>query len=88
MTSVANIVYRFVRFVSTPEVLELVNTFDAEMSQLEAAWRIYSQVSHLISSTTVMVTASTFSVLIKFWNCFIPGNGRSTCWCIGYVHQF
>ncbi|OVA12352.1 hypothetical protein BVC80_1799g59 [Macleaya cordata] len=35
---------RFVRFVSTPEVLELVNTFDAEMSQLEAARRIYLQV--------------------------------------------
>ncbi|KAL3639803.1 hypothetical protein CASFOL_014771 [Castilleja foliolosa] len=34
---------RFVRFVSTPEVLELVNTFDAEMSQLEAARKIYSQ---------------------------------------------
>lgn len=34
---------RFVRFVSTPEVLEMVNTFDAEMSQLEAARAIYSQ---------------------------------------------
>ncbi|KAM3200069.1 hypothetical protein P3L10_032430 [Capsicum annuum] len=34
---------RFVRFVSTPEVLELVNTLGAEMSQLEAARRIYSQ---------------------------------------------
>nr|KYP54375.1 hypothetical protein KK1_000563 [Cajanus cajan] len=34
---------RFVRFVSAPEVLEMVNTFDAEMSQLEAARRIYSQ---------------------------------------------
>ncbi|KAJ6389313.1 hypothetical protein OIU77_027618 [Salix suchowensis] len=34
---------RFVRFVSTPEVLEMVNTFDAEMSQLEAAQNIYSQ---------------------------------------------
>ncbi|XP_043706843.1 uncharacterized protein LOC122656410 isoform X2 [Telopea speciosissima] len=34
---------RFVRFVSTPEVLELVSTFDAEMSQLEAARKIYSQ---------------------------------------------
>ncbi|XP_061375217.1 uncharacterized protein LOC133317379 [Gastrolobium bilobum] len=34
---------RFVRFVSTPEVLEIVNTFDAEMSQLEAARKIYSQ---------------------------------------------
>ncbi|KAJ4959132.1 hypothetical protein NE237_026243 [Protea cynaroides] len=34
---------RFVRFVSTPEVLGLVNTFDAEMSQLETAQRIYSQ---------------------------------------------
>ncbi|XP_017606437.1 uncharacterized protein LOC108453057 isoform X1 [Gossypium arboreum] len=34
---------RFVRFVSTPEVLELVNTVDAEMSQLEAARRIYSE---------------------------------------------
>lgn len=35
---------RFVRFVNTPEVLEMVNTFDAEMSQLEGARRIYSQV--------------------------------------------
>ncbi|GLT56051.1 hypothetical protein SLA2020_291240 [Shorea laevis] len=34
---------RFVRFVSTPEVLESVNTFDAEMSQLEGARRMYSQ---------------------------------------------
>ncbi|KAL2336382.1 hypothetical protein Fmac_010828 [Flemingia macrophylla] len=34
---------RFVRFVSAPEVLEMVNTFDAEMSQLESARRIYSQ---------------------------------------------
>ncbi|KAI3933869.1 hypothetical protein MKX01_028195 [Papaver californicum] len=34
---------RFVRFVTTPEVLELVNTFDAEMSQLEAARKIYLQ---------------------------------------------
>ncbi|XP_071741975.1 uncharacterized protein [Rutidosis leptorrhynchoides] len=33
---------RFVRFVSTPEIIELVNTFDSEMSQLEAARRIYS----------------------------------------------
>ncbi|KAH6773347.1 hypothetical protein C2S52_003772 [Perilla frutescens var. hirtella] len=33
----------FVRYVNTPEVLELVNTFDAEMAQLEAARRIYSQ---------------------------------------------
>lgn len=31
------------RFVSTPEVLEMVNTFDAEMSQLEGARRIYAQ---------------------------------------------
>lgn len=37
------------RFVSTPEVLELVNTFDAEMSQLEAARKIYSQVVIAIS---------------------------------------
>ncbi|KAB5574051.1 hypothetical protein DKX38_001245 [Salix brachista] len=34
---------RFVRFVSTPEVLEMVITFDAEMSQLETARKIYSQ---------------------------------------------
>ncbi|KAG1342590.1 hypothetical protein COCNU_05G008190 [Cocos nucifera] len=34
---------RFVRFVSTPEVLELVHTFDAEMSQLEGARKIYLQ---------------------------------------------
>ncbi|GAA0144209.1 hypothetical protein LIER_04716 [Lithospermum erythrorhizon] len=38
-------VERFVRFVSTPEIVELVNTLDAEMSQLEAAQKLYSQVS-------------------------------------------
>ncbi|CAO2840307.1 unnamed protein product [Amaranthus hypochondriacus] len=36
-------VERFVQFVGTPEVLETVNTLDTEMSQLEAARRIYSQ---------------------------------------------
>ncbi|CAH8293172.1 unnamed protein product [Eruca vesicaria subsp. sativa] len=35
---------RFVRFVSTPEVLELVSTLDVEMSQLEAARKIYGEV--------------------------------------------
>ncbi|CAA2972452.1 Hypothetical predicted protein [Olea europaea subsp. europaea] len=34
---------RFVRFVNTPEILELVNKLDDEISQLEAAQRIYSQ---------------------------------------------
>lgn len=34
---------RFVRFVSTPDVLELVIKLDAEMSQLEAARKIYLQ---------------------------------------------
>ncbi|XP_010542381.1 PREDICTED: uncharacterized protein LOC104815615 isoform X2 [Tarenaya hassleriana] len=34
---------RFVRFVSTPEVLELVNALDVEMSQLEAAQKIYAE---------------------------------------------
>ncbi|XP_064950004.1 uncharacterized protein LOC135599150 isoform X1 [Musa acuminata AAA Group] len=34
---------RFVRFVSTPDVLESANTYDAEMAQLEGARRIYSQ---------------------------------------------
>ncbi|XP_022845245.1 uncharacterized protein LOC111368228 [Olea europaea var. sylvestris] len=34
---------RFVQFVDAPEVLELVNTLDDEMSPLEAAQRIYSQ---------------------------------------------
>ncbi|KAK9131476.1 hypothetical protein Sjap_011963 [Stephania japonica] len=44
---------RFVRFVSTPEVLESVSTFDAEMSQLEAARRIYLQgVNDQYSSAT------------------------------------
>ncbi|KAG0494525.1 hypothetical protein HPP92_005519 [Vanilla planifolia] len=36
-------VERFVRFVSTPEVLEIVNTLDAEMLQLEGAKKIYSR---------------------------------------------
>lgn len=34
---------RFVQYVGMPEILEMVNTFDAEMSQLEAARKIYSQ---------------------------------------------
>ncbi|CAH8369969.1 unnamed protein product [Eruca vesicaria subsp. sativa] len=34
---------RFVRFVSTPEVLELVSALDGEMSQLEAARKIYGE---------------------------------------------
>ncbi|KAG8099372.1 hypothetical protein GUJ93_ZPchr0013g33765 [Zizania palustris] len=34
---------RFVRFVSTPDVLEMANTFDVEMSQLEGARQIYAQ---------------------------------------------
>ncbi|OIW02481.1 hypothetical protein TanjilG_05074 [Lupinus angustifolius] len=34
---------RFVQFVSMPGVLEMAITFDTEMSQLEAARRIYSQ---------------------------------------------
>lgn len=38
------LVSRFVRFVSTPEVLELVSALDVEMSQLEAARKIYGQV--------------------------------------------
>jgi hypothetical protein len=37
---------RFVRFVSTPEVLELVSALDVEMSQLEAARKIYGEVLH------------------------------------------
>ncbi|CAH2053745.1 unnamed protein product [Thlaspi arvense] len=34
---------RFVRFVSTPEVLEMVSALDEEMSQLEAARKIYGE---------------------------------------------
>ncbi|KAL0855262.1 hypothetical protein Bca101_060415 [Brassica carinata] len=34
---------RFVRFVSTPEVLELVSALDVEMSQLEGARKIYGE---------------------------------------------
>ncbi|CAF1704433.1 COP1-interacting protein 7 [Brassica napus] len=34
---------RFVRFVSTPEVMELVSSLDEEMSQLEAARKIYGE---------------------------------------------
>ncbi|KAJ4867427.1 COP1-interacting protein-related [Raphanus sativus] len=34
---------RFVQFVNGPEVLERVNTFDSEMSQLEAARTLYSR---------------------------------------------
>ena len=49
-------VYRFVRFVSTPEVLELVSALDEEMSQLEAARKIYGEVLEplLISSKQMM----------------------------------
>ncbi|CAA7056636.1 unnamed protein product [Microthlaspi erraticum] len=34
---------RFVQFVNSPEVLERVNTYDLEMSQLKAARTLYSQ---------------------------------------------
>ncbi|XP_023633056.1 uncharacterized protein LOC17899240 isoform X2 [Capsella rubella] len=34
---------RFVQYVNSPELLESVNTFDLEMSQLEAAQTLYSQ---------------------------------------------
>ncbi|KAI3864328.1 hypothetical protein MKW92_047808 [Papaver armeniacum] len=49
---------RFVRFVSTPEVLELVNTFDAEMSQLEAARKIYLQLFFSIHLNQMPSTGS------------------------------
>ncbi|CAK9144645.1 unnamed protein product [Ilex paraguariensis] len=54
---------RFVRFVSTPEVLELVNTLDAEMSQLEAARRIYfegggDQLSSTLGGSGTRTTAA------------------------------
>ncbi|CAK9179840.1 unnamed protein product [Ilex paraguariensis] len=56
-------VERFVRFVSTPEVLELVTNLDAEMSQLEAARRIYSegggdQLSNTLSACGTRTTAT------------------------------
>ncbi|KAL2493342.1 COP1-interacting protein-related [Abeliophyllum distichum] len=60
---------RFVRFVSTPEVLELVNTLDDEMSKLEAAQRMYSQgagdqlsVRQDLSSALARATAAGFNV--------------------------
>uniref|UniRef100_A0A7N0RJX5 COP1-interacting protein 7 n=1 Tax=Kalanchoe fedtschenkoi TaxID=63787 RepID=A0A7N0RJX5_KALFE len=34
---------RFVRFINTPEILEQITTYDAEMSQLEAALKIYTE---------------------------------------------
>lgn len=45
--------FRFVQYVNGPEVLERVNTFDSEMSQLEAARILYSQglFNFLICST-------------------------------------
>ncbi|KAJ3698061.1 hypothetical protein LUZ61_001766 [Rhynchospora tenuis] len=54
---------RFVRFVSTPEVMELANTLDAEMSQLEGARKIYSQGSgdHLSSGAGQNETTSATS---------------------------
>ncbi|CAL9061356.1 unnamed protein product [Musa banksii] len=52
-------VERFVRFVGEPEVLEFVNTFDAEMSQLEGAKKIYLQPHNLpIQNSGVPVSGS------------------------------
>ncbi|KAK6773352.1 hypothetical protein RDI58_028590 [Solanum bulbocastanum] len=70
---------RFVRFVSTPEVLELVNTLDAEMSQLEAARRIYSQgEGYQFSSTgsggsgvTVAADATKYTLFLPFHAWFL-----------------
>lgn len=57
------------RFVSTPEILELVSKNDAEMSQLESARKIYSQVANFEYSVefqfanllTVLLTSGNFS---------------------------
>ncbi|KAI3786223.1 hypothetical protein L1987_45358 [Smallanthus sonchifolius] len=50
---------RFVRFVSTPEVLELASTYDDEMSQLETARKICSQGSSDQPSSTTGGNRST-----------------------------
>ncbi|CAA7052039.1 unnamed protein product [Microthlaspi erraticum] len=42
-TSTSDLLTRFVQFVNSPEVLERVNTYDLEMSQLKAARTLYSQ---------------------------------------------
>ena len=68
--------YRFVRYVSMPEVLEMVNTFDAEMSQLEAARKIYAQVMSEIWSNREdwckqLNKATTFFLsFVDIWNVF------------------
>ncbi|XP_076885755.1 uncharacterized protein LOC143535361 [Bidens hawaiensis] len=53
---------RFVRFVSTPEIVELVITLDAEMSQLEAARRLYSQGS---SESNIGIADATKKELLR-----------------------
>ncbi|XP_010498083.1 PREDICTED: glutamic acid-rich protein-like isoform X2 [Camelina sativa] len=45
-------VERFVLYVNSPELLERVNTFDLEMSQLEAARTLYSQEDGGVADTT------------------------------------
>lgn len=58
------------RFVSTPEILELVNTFDAEMSQLEAARRIYSQVTAAVGQYYLRRTGFfVFCCFFFFFSC-------------------
>ncbi|KAK4383369.1 COP1-interacting protein 7 [Sesamum angolense] len=69
---------RFVRFVSTPEVLELVNTFDAEMSQLEAARRIYSQAMFTLVYRINGPNSGHVILLVISWN--FEEEGSRTPW--------
>lgn len=87
---------RFVRFVSTPEVLESANTYDAEMSQLEGARRIYSQVKPLVVAETYVPYLICF--ILAFLNSehalfSFPGRWKYGFWFSRYsysvfVHAF
>ncbi|RRT73659.1 hypothetical protein BHE74_00000919 [Ensete ventricosum] len=76
-------VERFVRFVSTPEILELVNAFGAENLQLEGAKRVYLQV--ICSLSLVGFVSNVFYHFLNLQNLPISGYRRSTFWSIGYV---
>lgn len=55
---------RFVRFVSTPEVLERVDTIESEMLQIEEAIIIQNNDNLGLSSVSTILDLFCFSVLI------------------------
>ena len=61
-------IYRFVRFVSTPEVLERVYTLESEIQQIEEAIAIQGNSETALSAVSIIIHAR--RTLISIPSCF------------------